>query len=83
MTGNSQDYVYDLTAAVRALSPEAYDSHLFALEVRRYPLAPLRAYLESKHTELLYSQRYRHDCASWIAHRYPQKIPMPGTKSLQ
>jgi hypothetical protein len=29
-----QDYVYNLAAAVRALAPEAYDSHLFALEVR-------------------------------------------------
>ena len=33
--GNArQDYVYQLAAAVRALAPEAYDSHLFALEVR-------------------------------------------------
>jgi hypothetical protein len=29
-----QDYAYNLAAAVRALAPEAYDSHLFALEVR-------------------------------------------------
>ena len=34
VTGREQDYVYDLAAAVRALAPEAYDSHLFALEVR-------------------------------------------------
>jgi hypothetical protein len=35
--GNArQDYVYKLAAAVRALAPEAYDSHLFALEVRFY-----------------------------------------------
>ncbi len=34
MTGYQQDYVYNLAAAVRALAPEAYDSHLFALEVR-------------------------------------------------
>ncbi len=34
MTGRWQDYVYNLAAAVRALAPEAYDSHLFALEVR-------------------------------------------------
>ena len=26
--------MYNLAAAVRALAPEAYDSHLFALEVR-------------------------------------------------
>jgi len=31
---DGQDYVYKLAAAVRALAPEAYDSHLFALEVR-------------------------------------------------
>ena len=30
---DGQDYVYKLAAAVRALAPEAYDSHLFALEV--------------------------------------------------
>ena len=29
-----QDYAYQLAAAVRALAPEASDSHLFALEVR-------------------------------------------------
>lgn len=29
-----QDYVYNLAAAVRALAPEAHDSHLYALEVR-------------------------------------------------
>lgn len=34
MTGRRQDYVFNLAAAVRALAPEAYDSHLFALEVR-------------------------------------------------
>jgi len=45
MTGYQQDYVYNLAAAVRALAPEAYDSHLFALEVRLHilPLVPLRA----------------------------------------
>jgi hypothetical protein len=34
MTGYLQDYAYNLAAAVRALAPEAHDSHLFALEVR-------------------------------------------------
>jgi hypothetical protein len=38
MTGYRQDYVYNLAAAVRALAPEAYDSHLFALEVRLHIL---------------------------------------------
>ncbi|KAF8502871.1 ChaC-like protein-domain-containing protein [Russula emetica] len=33
-SGPNKDYVYNLAAAVRALAPEAYDSHLFALEVR-------------------------------------------------
>jgi len=33
-SGPNKDYVYKLAAAVRALAPEAYDSHLFALEVR-------------------------------------------------
>ncbi|KAI0297521.1 ChaC-like protein [Multifurca ochricompacta] len=33
-SGRNKDYVYNLAAAVRALAPEAYDSHLFALEVR-------------------------------------------------
>ena len=34
MTAHWQEYVYNLAAAVRALAPEAHDSHLFALEVR-------------------------------------------------
>jgi hypothetical protein len=42
MMGYRQDYVYNLAAAVRALAPEAYDSHLFALEVRTF-LLPRRA----------------------------------------
>jgi len=33
-SGRNKDYVYNLAAAVRALAPEAYDSHLFALEAR-------------------------------------------------
>jgi len=33
-SGPNKDYVYNLAAAVRALAPEAYDSHLFALEAR-------------------------------------------------
>jgi len=33
-SGYNKDYVYDLSAAVRALAPEAHDSHLFALEAR-------------------------------------------------
>ena len=41
MTGRWQDYVYNLAAAVRALAPEAYDSHLFALEVRLSHILPL------------------------------------------
>jgi hypothetical protein len=45
-TEREQDYVYNLAVAVRALAPEAYDSHLFALEVRslphRLPLPRLR-----------------------------------------
>ena len=28
-----KDYLYELTAAVRKLSPESHDSHLYALEV--------------------------------------------------
>jgi hypothetical protein len=28
-----KDYLYQLAAAVRELSPDSYDSHLFALEV--------------------------------------------------
>ena len=36
--GYRQDYVYNLAAAVRALAPEAHDSHLFALEVRLHIL---------------------------------------------
>ena len=44
MIGNRQDYVYNLAAAVRALAPEAYDSHLFALEVRLYILSPLHTF---------------------------------------
>lgn len=27
-----QDYLYELTAAVRKLAPESHDSHLYALE---------------------------------------------------
>ena len=38
--GYRQDYAYNLAAAVRALAPEAYDSHLFALEVRLHFLVP-------------------------------------------
>src|SRR6266481_1039507 len=38
MTERWQDYVYNLATAVRALAPEAYDSHLFALEVRPHIL---------------------------------------------
>ncbi|KAH9172888.1 ChaC-like protein [Lactarius sanguifluus] len=33
-SGRNKDYVYNLAAAVRALAPEAHDSHLFALEAR-------------------------------------------------
>jgi len=33
-SGRNKDYVYKLAAAVRALAPEAYDSHLFALEAQ-------------------------------------------------
>ncbi|KAI9510700.1 ChaC-like protein, partial [Russula earlei] len=33
-SGPNKDYVYNLAAAVRGLAPQAYDSHLFALEVR-------------------------------------------------
>jgi len=31
-SGPNKDYVYNLAAAIRALAPEAHDSHLFALE---------------------------------------------------
>jgi hypothetical protein len=44
MTGYRQDYLYNLAAAVRALAPEAHDSHLFALEVRLHIL-PLHTFL--------------------------------------
>ncbi|KAH9992497.1 ChaC-like protein [Russula compacta] len=33
-SGQNKEYAYNLAAAVRALAPEAYDSHLFALEAR-------------------------------------------------
>lgn len=78
MTGYQQDYVYNLAAAVRALAPEAYDSHLFALEVRLHiyvfgasascwdPLSDI--------TQSLFPPCYRHDCASWIEHRHRQNI---------
>jgi cation transport protein ChaC len=33
-SGRNKDYVYNLATAIRALAPEAYDSHLFALEAR-------------------------------------------------
>jgi len=33
-SGRNKDYVYNLAAALRAMTPEAHDSHLFALEAR-------------------------------------------------
>jgi len=33
-SGRNKDYVYNLAAAIRALAPEAHDSHLFALDAR-------------------------------------------------
>lgn len=32
-SGPNKDYLYGLSAAVRQLSPESHDSHLYALEV--------------------------------------------------
>jgi hypothetical protein len=70
--------VYYLAGAVRALAPEAYDSHLFALEVRTRPcgcqleLFGLERRVNTK--SHLYSYRYRPGCASWIAR--PQAIPI-------
>jgi len=42
-SGPNKDYVYYLAGAVRALAPEAYDSHLFALEARLRELDPALA----------------------------------------
>jgi hypothetical protein len=33
LTNHTQEYLYNLASAVRELSPESYDKHLFALEV--------------------------------------------------
>ncbi|KAI0311119.1 ChaC-like protein, partial [Amylostereum chailletii] len=33
-SGPNKEYLYNLSAAVRALAPESHDSHLYALEVR-------------------------------------------------
>jgi len=66
-SGPNKDYVYNLAAAIRALAPEAHDSHLFALEVYTYSvLAPL-----NENAELLYFRRHRQGYASWIAHPRP------------
>ena len=37
----SQDYLYNLAAAIRDLSPNSFDSHLYALEVSSHKQAVL------------------------------------------
>ena len=44
--------MYNLAAAVRALAPEVYDSHLFALEVRASALTKIRKPLTSSQARL-------------------------------
>ncbi|KAJ6572776.1 ChaC-like protein [Mycena vulgaris] len=42
-SGPNKEYLFKLAAAVRELSPDSYDSHLFALESKRWmPPIPLR-----------------------------------------
>jgi len=45
-SGPNKDYVYNLAAAIRALAPEAYDSHLFALEAGLRELDRVSASIE-------------------------------------
>ncbi|KAI9453656.1 ChaC-like protein [Lactarius psammicola] len=74
-SGRNKDYVYNLAAAVRALAPEAYDSHLFALEVRAscaHIFCP-----HSREQRRTYKNRnsYRPGYASWIARRQAPSVP--------
>lgn len=56
--------MYNLAGAVRALAPEAYDSHLFALEVRAHALKKNKNRNPPPHV-----LTYRPGYASWIARR--------------
>jgi len=46
LSGPNKDYVYNLAAAIRSLAPEAYDSHLFALEAGLRELDRVSASIE-------------------------------------